>query len=388
MKTLLKILLVISLASCSKNGDISDKSSAINAKVEELTTLKKQVAALNDKIDKIEEELIQLDPSRGIQPKLVATAVIEPEGFKHFIDLQGMISSTATSYVAPRNGVGGYVRQIYVKAGDHVKKGQLLLRLDDAVLQQGIETLKTQYKLAKDVYDRTKALWDQGIGSEVQLLTAKTNMDALDHQIKTQQEQAKTFLVYADQTGVADIVNIKVGELFTGMTALGPQIQIVSNQDFSVFVDVPENYTGKIKAGAKVEVEIPALDKKISSTIFRLSQSINPNSRAYTAEIKVPSVVGIKPNMVAYVHILNHANANAIVVPINIIQSDDKGKYIFVMEKEGERNVAKKRHITIGQLTDDNIEVLSGLKPGDVFVTQGYQSLYEGQVITDKSITL
>lgn len=381
MRIIFQLLLVLSLAACSKPEQKSNQNQDLTLKLNELEQLKAELNQLNDKIAEKEAEIVQLDPSRAQAPKLVTTVEIAPEGFQHFIDLQGQVSSTNVSYVAPRNGTGGYVKQLYIKAGDQVKKGQILMKLDDQVLRQSIETLKTQLSLAKNVYERTQKLWDQGIGSELQFMNAKTNVETLESQIKTQEEQLKTFIVYADQSGIADIVNIKVGELFTGVTAQGPQIQIVNNTDMSILVDVPENYTNDIKKGAEVVVEIPALNKNFKSTIFRLSNSINTTTRGYTAEIKIPATANAKPNMAATVKILNHTNSKAIVIPINIVQSDDKGKFVIVMKKDGERYIASRKQIKLGNLYNDNIEVLSGLEPGDEIITVGFQGLYEGQRI-------
>jgi len=382
MKTkIILFILTIFWISCGKQVEVN---AGLDAKLKELETLKQQHAAISAKMDSVQAEIIRLDPSRGIRPKLVTTATITPEGFNHYIDLQGTVSSTNSSYVAPRNGMGGYVKQVYVKAGQSVKKGQLLLKLDDQVLRQGIETTRTQLALAKNVYDRTKNLWDQNIGTEVQLLSAKTNMETLENQIKLQEEQLKTYLVYADQNGIADIVNIKVGELFTGMSAAGPQIQIVNNSKLSVNIEIPENYTGKIKQGATVMVEIPAVGKTFKASIDRLSQSINPSSRGFTAECNIPATAGVKPNMSAYTKILNHSNSKAMVIPVNIIQSDEKGKYVYVLVSKDGKNIAAKKSVVIGQLYDDNIEILNGLNAGDAVIIQGYQNLYEGQVVENQ----
>lgn len=382
MKTkIILFILTIFWISCGKQVEVN---AGLDAKLKELETLKQQHAEISAKMDSVQAEIIRLDPSRGVRPKLVTTATITPEGFNHYIDLQGTVSSTNTSYVAPRNGMGGYVKQVYIKAGQSVKKGQLLLKLDDQVLRQGIETTRTQLTLAKNVYDRTKNLWDQNIGTEVQLLSAKTNMETLENQIKLQEEQLKTYLVYADQSGIADIVNIKVGELFTGMSAAGPQIQIVNNSKLSVNIEIPENYTGKIKQGATVLVEIPAVGKTFKASIDRLSQSINPSSRGFTAECNIPATAGVKPNMSAYTKILNHTNSKAMVIPVNIIQSDEKGKYVYVLVSKDGKNIAAKKSVVIGQLYDDNIEILSGLNAGDAVIIQGYQNLYEGQVVENQ----
>jgi RND family efflux transporter MFP subunit len=374
------LIIILALMSC---GSEPEQTTGIDAKLKELETLKSEMAALSAKIKTTEDEIIKLDPSRGVKPKLVATATLTPEGFNHYIDLQGVVSSKNISYVAPRNGMGGYVKQLYIKAGQNVKKGQLIMKLDDQVLRQSIESVKTQLGLAKNIYDRTKNLWDQNIGTEVQLLTAKNNVEALENQIKTQEEQLKTYLVYADQNGVADIVNIRVGELFTGMGATGPQIQIVNNANLSINIEIPENYTGIIKQGAKVVVEIPAISKTFETKIDRIAQSINASSRGFTAECSIPNSAGLKPNMSAYTKILNHSNAKAMVIPVNIIQTDEKGKYIYALQVKDGKKTAVKKAVTIGQLYDDNIEILSGLVSGDQIIIQGHQNLYEGQLIED-----
>lgn len=372
------LIIILSLMSC---GSQTETTNGIDAKLKELDSLKAEMATLSAKIKTTENELLALDPSRAIKPKLVVTSTLAPEGFSHFIDLQGVVSSNNISYVAPRNGMGGYVKQLYVKAGQQVKKGQLIIKLDDQVLRQGIETTKTQLGLAKSIYERTKNLWEQNIGTEVQLLSAKNNVETLENQIKLQEEQLKTYLVYADQSGIADIVNVRVGELFTGMGATGPQIQIVNNANLSINIEIPENYTGIIKPGAKVMVEVPSISKKFETTIARISQSINAASRGFTAECNIPNSTGLKPNMSAYTKILNHSNTKAMVVPVNIIQSDEKGKYIYTLQTKDGKKIAAKKSVVIGQLYDDNVEVLSGLNAGDQIIIQGYQNLYEGQLI-------
>jgi RND family efflux transporter MFP subunit len=176
-------------------------------------------------------------------------------------------------------------------------------------------------------------------------------------------------------------VNVKIGELFSGVTMSGPQIQIVNNNDLSVKADVPENYVNKVKQGGKVVVEIPSIGKTYNSTISKLSQSINAGTRGFTAECKIPTTKELKPNMAAMIKVLSHSNSKAIVIPINIVQNDDKGKYVFVlMDKDGKK-LAHKKNISLGDLYGDEVEVMSGLTVGDKLITQGYQDLYEGQLI-------
>ncbi|MBK8698749.1 MAG: efflux RND transporter periplasmic adaptor subunit [Saprospiraceae bacterium] len=386
MRVLILILTTAFIISCGSNDKpVATGAAAIEQKAKELADLKKQHDDIQIKIAKAEAELAKLDPSKAIKSKLVSTVELTTQGFQHYIDLQGSVKSENVSYVAPRNGMGGYVKSIYIKEGQFVKKGQLILKLDDQVMRQSIEATKTQLAFAQNVYDRTKGLWDQNIGTEVQLLSAKNNVEALKNQISVQEEQLKTFVVYADQNGIADIVNIKVGELFTGMSVTGPQIQIINNSELAVKVDVPENYASKVKQGAKVKVEIPGIGKTFETTISRISQSINAGSRGFTAECRIPASANAKPNMGASVKILDHSSSKAIVIPVNIVQSDEKGKYVYVMVagKDG-RMVTHKKTVTIGELYGSDVEILSGLAAGDKLIIQGYQNLYEGQYIENK----
>lgn len=359
------------------------KSEELIAKQTELVTLKQQLADINSKIVVLQSEIEVLDPESAIKPKLVSTEELTTEGFNQYLNLQGIVKSDNISYVAPRNGMGGYVKQLYIKEGQSVKKGQLVLKLDDKVLRESIEATKNQLSFATNVYNKTKALWDQKIGTEVQLLSAKNNVESLEKQISVQEEQLKTYLVYADQSGIAEIVNIKVGELFSGVSVAGPQIQIINNNSMNVSVDVPENYISKIKTGAKVVVEIPSAGQTFNTTISLISQSINPSTRGFKAECKIPSGINLKPNMAAIAKILNHSTSKAIVIPINNVQSDEKGKYVFVMGKnEKGKTIAQRKTVVMGALYGEKVEILSGLGTGDLLITKGYQNLYEGQLIS------
>jgi membrane fusion protein (multidrug efflux system) len=377
--------IMLAFAACTPNEEKiqAKKSEELIAKQTELVTLKQQLADINSKIVVLQSEIEVLDPESAIKPKLVSTEELTTEGFNQYLNLQGIVKSDNISYVAPRNGMGGYVKHLYIKEGQSVKKGQLVLKLDDKVLRESIEATKNQLSFATNVYNKTKALWDQKIGTEVQLLSAKNNVESLEKQISVQEEQLKTYLVYADQSGIAEIVNIKVGELFSGVSVAGPQIQIINNNSMNVSVDVPENYISKIKTGAKVVVEIPSAGQTFNTTISLISQSINPSTRGFKAECKIPSGINLKPNMAAIAKILNHSTSKAIVIPINNVQSDEKGKYVFVMGKnEKGKTIAQRKTVVMGALYGEKVEILSGLGTGDLLITKGYQNLYEGQLIS------
>lgn len=383
------------MAACG-NSSKKDGDASVNDKKAELEKLKTEKAKTDEQIQKLQEELSKADPNSGdAKVKLVAVTAVAKEDFKHYIDLQGKVDAENISYIAPR-GMGGQVKAVYVKQGDKVKKGQLLLKLDDAIMRQqvvtakqSLEGIKTQLALAKDLYNRQKNLWDQGIGTQVQLLSAKTNADALENQLttateqmKTAQEQLNTTNVTSDVNGVADIVNIKVGEAFVGMTQAGPQIKIVNNSSLKVISNVPENYVSKLRIGTPVVVNVTDIAKSYNSTVSFFSQSIDLTSRGFTMEAKLPTDPALRPNQSTVVKILDYSATAAVVIPVNTVQNDESGKYVYVMEKnEKGKTVARKKVITLGESYGNIVEIKSGLNGGEQLITEGFQNMYEGQLV-------
>jgi membrane fusion protein, multidrug efflux system len=383
------------LASCG--GSKKDGEAALNDKKAALEKLKNSKASAEAEIKKLQEELTKIDTNAAstAKIKLVSVAPVTTQNFQHFIDLQGHVDADNISYISPRMGPA-QVKAVYVKQGQFIKQGQLLLKLDDAVMRQSVvaskqqmEGIRTQLGYAKNIYQRTKNLWDQGIGTEVQLITAKTNVTGLENQlsaageqVKTMQQQLNTSNVYSDVSGVADVVNIRVGETFSGMGATGAQIKIVNTSSLKVVTSVPENYLTRMHKGSQVQITIPDANKKINSVISLISQSIDPLQRGFIAEAKIPYDATLKPSQSAVVKILDYAAANAVVIPVNVVQSDETGKYVYVQIKSSNgKTLAHRVIVVIGEVYGEMAEIKAGLKAGDQLVTEGFQNLYEGQLI-------
>lgn len=403
MKQYLVISIFASLILAACGGSKKEGAALLTEKKAALEKLKADKAKSDEAIKNLETELAKLDTAaNSAKVVLVNVAPVAVQNFQHFIDLQGKIDADNISYISPR-GMGGQVKELYIKQGDLVRKGQSILKLDDAIIRQQINaskeqvnSIKTQLSFAKNIYTRQKNLWDQGIGTEVQLISAKNNVESLENQIKSaeegikiQQEQLKTTTVVSDVSGIADVVNIKVGELFSGMGAMGPQIKIVNTSSLKVTTNVPENYGARIKKGSIVNILVPDLNKNYSSSISLISQSIDATQRGFTAEAKVPYDGNLKPNQLAVMKILDYAANNAVVIPINVVQTDEKGKYVFVMEKlSNGKFIAKKKIIVIGEVYGQIVEVKAGLAAAEQLITEGFQNLYEGQFISAANATL
>jgi membrane fusion protein, multidrug efflux system len=399
MKKLTQLTLTLAamliMASCGSSK--KDDSAVINDLKAKLEKEKKEKSENEASIKKLEADLLRLDTNaaNSAKIKLVTVMPVEVKNFEHFIDLMGKVDADNISYISPR-GMPGQVKAIFVKQGQQVKKGQLLLKLDDAIVRQQVtaarqqlEGIKTQLGFAKNLYQRQKNLWEQGIGTEVQLITARTNVESLENQLASAGEQVKvaveqmnTANVYSDVSGVADIVSVRVGETFGSMGS--GQIKIVNTSTLKVVTNVPENYLTRLHTGTPVLINIPDAQKEnIPASLSVISQSVDPNSRGFLAEAKIPYNAALKPNQTAIMRIKDYSAANAIVIPVNMVQTDESGKYVFVMlQSSTGKTTAHKISVVVGEVYADNVEIKAGLKGGEQLITEGYQSLYEGQVIS------
>jgi RND family efflux transporter MFP subunit len=255
--------------------------------------------------------------------------------------------------------------------------------LDDQLIRQQIEPLRVQLATAEDTYRRTKNLFDQGIGTYQNVLNAKTQMESLQKQIGIIQRQAALMTVTAPSSGIADQVNVRVGEAFVGATAAGPQIRIVNTSDLKVVASVPENYLDRVSVGSRLQILLPEQNNRIiTATVSVVQKVIDPNTRSFNIEAKIPADANLKPNQIAQIKILDYKANDVIAVPLNTVQTDEKGKYVYVMEKSGDKMVARKKAVAVGESYAGLIEIKSGLTAGDQLITEGYQNLYEGQVIS------
>jgi len=388
---------VVTVTSCSNSK--KDGAATINDLKAKIEKEKKEKATNDAELKKLEADLLRMDSNTAMaaKVKLVSTMSVTTQAFEHFIDLLGRVDADNVSYISPR-GMGGQVKAIYIKEGQFVKRGQLVLKLDDAIVRQQIlaarkamDGIKTQLNFAKNIYQRQKNLWEQGIGTEVQLITAKTNVESLENQLVAANEQVKVAIeqlntanVYSDVSGIADRVNIRIGETFVGATQIGGQIVIINKNTLKVKVNVPENYLTRLRTGTPVLINIPDAQKvNIPSSISLISQSIDANLRGFMAEAKIPSDGSLKPNQTAIMRIKDYSATNAIVIPINMVQTDENGKYVFTMLKSSNgKTTAHKVPVIIGEVYGDNVEIKSGLNAGEQLITEGYQSLYEGQSVS------
>ena len=157
---------------------------------------------------------------------------------------------------------------------------------------------------------------------------------------------------------------------------------MVNTGDLKVTAQVPDNYLDKVKVGSTVKIVLPDINDSLMSKITVAGKVIDPESRTFQIEAKLPANALFKPNQLAYVRIMDYAVSNTFTIPVNTLQTDEQGKYVLVAVNENGKMYARKKHVEIGQLYNDQLEIKSGLAAGDMLITDGFQNLYDGQLIT------
>jgi RND family efflux transporter MFP subunit len=246
------------------------------------------------------------------------------------------------------------------------------------LLRQKAE-IETNLELAITSYERQKRLWEQEIGSEMQYLQAKNQKEGLENRLETLNQQISQTKITAPIDGTIDKVFIKAGE---NIQMSMPAFRIVQLSHLKVEAEVSEKYVADIHKGDSVLVSFSSIDTEFVSTIQAISQVIDPDTRTFTIEIKVPENIDyIKPNMLSRVKVFNYINPNATSIPLNIIQKNELGNFVFVVSESEGNKIAERRSIVVKQNNTKLAEIEEGLKVGEIVITDGYQNLSNGQYI-------
>jgi RND family efflux transporter MFP subunit len=368
MKYITGMLMLVLLFACTQ--------SAPEDPVAKLAALKDQKAKIEAEINALEKELAE---SGAIErPKqTVSITAVTPAAFHHYIDLQGRVD--ADESVAVTSKMPGALTRIYIKNGDVVRRGQLLAEIEDGVLLKNLAELEGQLKVATDLYNRQKALWDQNIGSEVQYIQAKNNKESLERSIATLKETWSQTRIYAPTSGTIDQVVLRPGQAIAPGV---PLANIINLSKLKIKGEVTEAYAGKVQKGDEVLIHFPDLNKDITTKVTYVSKSINPTNRTFTVEAAL-GTGDYSANQIAIMKIVDYKNPKAITIPVNLIQTGEEGDYVMVAEKTGTANeaIVKKVIIRQGQNYNGQVEILEGLKEGDFIISTGFQDVNSGETV-------
>ena len=347
----------------------------------QLTKLRQQQTVIADKIKNLEDELKKSgkDSINTEKFKFVGLTAVKSDIFDHFVRVQGKLDGDLNAAVFAE--APGTVSAKYADVGQKVVKGQVLAQIDDQQYRSQMQSLETNYKFASDLFDKQKRLWDQKIGSEVQFLQSKTNKESLERQIASLKQQVDKFKIKSPIDGTIEECNIKVGGVVTPDPRLAAY-RVVAFKNLKVTAEVSEAYSARVQTGDKLVVLFPDINKQVETKVDFVSKYINPTNRTFIIETKIlDGIQDLKANMIAIIQINDYHSDKSILVPMNVIQTDQVDSYVYVVRPKDKYSAAFKQPVVIGNSYNGVAEILKGLTVGDRIISVGYQELVDGEYI-------
>ncbi len=362
-------LLALGCGEQKKDGLASQKA--------ELEELRAEITGLQKKADQLQEAILSANPEGGAKSKSVETMTIARGDFSSYLTIEGKVDaerSTIATAKAP-----GVITNISVRAGQYVSRGQTLATLDANAMVQSKAPIEQQLSFAKTLYEKQKRLFDKGIGTEVQLLQAKTQMDATQKQLNAIDAQIAMYRITSPISGTIESIDVKIGQAASPGI---PAFKVVNLRSLKVTAEVAESYSSKINKGDKVTIKLKDLDKEVDAKITFASKVIDPLNRTFKIEIRLPGIQGAKPNMLATLKIADYENDQAIAIPINAVQTTEEGSIVMLLDSANNKLAAKKVDVTVGKSSGTQMEITKGLSPGDQLIIVGNADLNDGQIVT------
>ena len=380
-KVFFTLILSSFILSCSGNKSESTKDLITSKNLEGLKSHKekklKAFNALKNELKQINDAIIDLDPSEKLP--LISMLEIKPENFDHYVEIQANVKTRNNVLLYPE--YTGTLKAVYAQEGQKVKKGKLLAMIDDAGLKNQLEQLEIQAELSKTIFDRTQRLWDQNIGSEIQLLQAKTNYNSQLKSIAQLKKQLNRTKIYAPFSGTIDEIIANTGaNMMPGQT---PVMRIVNLSDMYAEADVPERYLSQIKRGTTAFVNIPMLNIELETNVRQTGTFINPVNRSFRVETPLENTSEmIMPNLNCKLKINDYSNPSALMIPLGLIKENANGqKYVYKLIPEDKKQVFRTQQafVELGKKSFDKVEVLSGIEIGDLIVEEGATIVEDNQ---------
>jgi RND family efflux transporter MFP subunit len=271
---------------------------------------------------------------------------------------------------------------MYVAEGDQVKKGQLLARIDDGGMQNQLQELKARRNLAKTIFERQERLWNENIGSEIQFLEAKTSFEQIDNSVKQMQRQLAKAEIRAPFAGVVDEVITDQGQVVMQYQSM--LFRIVNLSNMYIEAMVPETYVGKIDNTTESIVSLRTLNAQFETKVDRVSSFIEDSNRNFRIRVGVPdSIAYVIPNLIATLQLNDYTNKEAIQISENVLQESGTGDFfVFTLNSnEGNTAIATYQKVVPGRNYEGKVEILEGLKQGDIIVTEGARTLKKDEKV-------
>ncbi|EFG37916.1 RND family efflux transporter MFP subunit [Brucella sp. NVSL 07-0026] len=320
----------------------------------------------------------------------VSTVTVEPGVWQPGVEAIG--TASALNGVDLTVQLDGVVQKINFKANQDVKQGDILLQMEDSIQRAGLAAAEAEAVLAQQNLKRADTLRTRGVGAVSNVDTTASAANAAVALVEKMRATLAQKSVKAPFSGVIGIPKVDIGQYLTP----GTVIATLQNTDIMrIDFTVPEQLLATIKLGQTVKVGSNADTLDFTGKIVGIDPKIDPTTRLVSvrAEVDNPDHK-LTPGQFVQVRVELPEESNVIALPQTSIVSSLYGDYVYVVRpeqkqesakaseaakvQEGQKQVAQQVFIKLGRRSAGNVEVTSGLKPGDIIITAGQNRLSSG----------
>jgi RND family efflux transporter MFP subunit len=302
----------------------------------------------------------------------LATVVAEEREVAQTYSVDGVVEATRQATVSAQ--ISGRVKAVLFDVGDHVNKGQVILRIDESEANQAVAGSNAQLARAQAVlnnaklnYERAQKLFEQNFLSQAALDKAKSEYDMAEAQAKASSAGAQQSVlaqsytaVVAPYGGVVSARMVEMGEMVTVgkplMTGFDPsELRIISN--------VPQYKLADIGAHPSVTVELPELSRWLKAASVTVQPSADPRTHSTQVRVTLPSnEKGLYPGMFVRTHFVV-GKEKKLLIPSAAVLRRSEVVAVYVMD---EKNVPRLRQVLLGEVNETgDVDVLAGLTAGE-----------------------
>lgn len=288
-----------------------------------------------------------------------------------------MEESTGSTLSFP---VAGTIQSVMVSEGQRVSKGDLIATLNEASLRDAHDAAAATLEQAEDAYRRMKQLYDSHSLPEMQWVEAQSKLKQAQSVERIAAKNLSDGRLYAPFSGAISEKSVEVGH---NVVPGQPVVRLVTINQVKVCVSIPENEIAHINIGQMVNISVSALNgKRFSGKIVEKGIMAHPLSRSYEVKAIIGNPSGeLMPGMICTMSIDNGKTNSAIILPISVIQTDERNRTFVWVNDNGK---ARKKIVQTGLLTRNGVVVSSGISGGDEVIVEGQQKVSEGMDIIAK----
>jgi RND family efflux transporter MFP subunit len=311
-----------------------------------------------------------------IQLVNVGIETIKPARLMDAIQVSGTVKAYEDANISTEEG--GIIQEWKVKKGQSVKKGDVIVSLNDDVIKAGYDAADAQYKMAELNLEKQKEVYDQQGISELQYKNLEYSRDAARANSDLMKARWDRTQIRSPFDGIVDNIIPNVGEYAPPGV---PVARIVNTTKIKIQAEVSELYSGAIPVGSHAIVTIDVLSGiTLKGNVAFVGSTLSSANRSLMVEIVLHNIQQkLKPEMIAKVKLLRETKSNAILVSENVVQLVDRDRAIVYVENGGK---AEERTLKLGGRQGNMVEILDGLKPGDRLIVTGFQKLVNGTLVS------